>query len=72
MNARLKNLLSEAEARLDPVAQDHLGDMVEAFVSTWNGPADFTDEELAHLAKVAAEPFDPAPPEDVAAFFGRA
>lgn len=71
MNARLKHLLDEAEARLDTVAQDHLGDMVEAFVSTWNGPSDFTPEERAHLANVASEPFHPAPPEAVAAFFAR-
>jgi hypothetical protein len=71
MNARLKTLMDEAEAKLDPVAQDHLGDMVEAFVSTWNGSADFTPEELAHLATLAAEPFDAAPPEAVAAFFAR-
>ena len=71
MNARLKNLLNEAEANLNPMAQDHLGDIVEAFVATWHGSADFTAEELAHLAKVDAEPFDPAPPEAVAAFFAR-
>lgn len=71
MNARLKSLLEQAEAKLNPVAQDHLGDIVEAFVATWNDPAAFTEEELAHLAKLDAEPFDPAPQAEVAAFFAR-
>lgn len=71
MNARLKNLLDEAEAKLNPVAQNRLSDLVEAFVATWDDSSDFTAEELAHLATVDSEPFDPAPSDEVAAFFAR-
>ena len=71
MNVRLKTLLSEAEARLDPAAQDRLGDVVEAFVSTWAEADPFTSEELAHLERIAAEPFEPAAADEVASLLGR-
>jgi len=69
MNARLKNLFEYAEAKLNPVAQDHLIEIVESFVSTWNDNGDFTPEELTHLRKIEAELFDPASAKEVAAFF---
>ena len=71
MNIRLKNLLTEAEARLDPEAQERLGDLVEAFVSTWEEDADFSPEELEHLRRLDAEPFVAASDEDMKALFAR-
>lgn len=71
MNARLKPLLTAAETRLAPADQDALADLLEAFLADRDDDPAFTDDERAHLQRIAAEPFDPAPPEEVAALFGR-
>jgi hypothetical protein len=71
MNARLQSLILDAETHLAAPDQERLAELVEAFVTTHQDPAPFTPEELAHLALIDAEPFDPADPAAVAAIFGR-
>ncbi|MCX7300391.1 MAG: hypothetical protein NTX73_08450 [Rhodobacterales bacterium] len=70
MNARLQSLIRDAETRLAMPDQIRLAEIVEAFVTTYEGPAPFTPEERAHLALIDAESFDPADPVAVAATFG--
>ena len=69
MNARLHNLIAEAESRLAVGDQERLAALVEAFVTTHAAPDDFSPEERRHLAMLDAEPFDPADPAEVATFF---
>ena len=71
MNARLHDLIVEAEAKLGPEAQERLAEMVESFVVSWTAEADFTPEEMARLREIDAEPFVAADPAEVEAFFRR-
>ena len=57
MNARLHDLIVEAEAKLRPEEQEQLAEMVETFVVSWTTEMEFTPEELAHLREIDAEPF---------------
>lgn len=69
MNARLYTLIAEAESRLAIGDQERLATLVEAFVATHEATDDFTPSERRHLAMLDAEPFDPADPAEVSAFF---
>lgn len=69
MNARLKDLIIEAEAKLGPEAQARLAEIVEHFVVSWSDDLDFTPEEMAQLREIDAEPFEAADPDEVEAFF---
>ena len=69
MNARLNDLIIEAEAKLGPEAQERLAEIVESFIVSWTAELDFTPEEMARLREVDAEPFDAADPDEVEAFF---
>jgi hypothetical protein len=69
MNARLQDLIVEAEARLEPEAQERLAEVVESFIANWTAEFDFTPEEMARLRKIDAEPFEAADPAEVEAFF---
>jgi hypothetical protein len=71
MNLRLQTLLAEAESRLAEADQSRLADLVEAFVATYDAPADFSPEEQADLARLDAEPFEAADPAEVAEAFRR-
>lgn len=71
MNARLQDLIVEAEARLGPEAQERLAAVVESFMATWAEPADFTPEEMDHLRTLDREPFVAADPAEVEAFFAQ-
>lgn len=67
----LHTLVEEAEAALGPGARARLAGLIESFVATHEGAEPFTDDERAHLARLDAEPFEPADPEAVAALFAR-
>ena len=69
MNARLQNLIVEAEARLGPEEQDRLADIVEHFVVSRTTEVAFTPEEMARLREIDAEPFGAADPGEVEAVF---
>jgi hypothetical protein len=70
MNATLRALIDDAEARLSPADRERLADLVGAYVAT-HADESFTPEERAQLEALDREPFDPAPPETVAALFAR-
>lgn len=70
MTPRLQTLLAEA-ASLPEDEQDALADKVEAFLAIRDEAATFTPEEMAHVDRIAAEPFVEADPEELAALFGR-
>jgi hypothetical protein len=38
-------------------------------MAAWTHPAPFTAQEMTHLRELDAEPFTPADPDEVAAFF---
>ena len=69
MNARLKDLIVEAAARLGPEGQERLAEIVEHFVASWTADPGFTPEEMARLREIDAEPFEAADPAEVEAFF---
>ena len=71
MNARLHELIVEAEARLGPQAQARRAEIVETFVVSWSTEPEFTPEEMARLREIDAEPFEAADPAEVEAFFRR-
>lgn len=71
MNARLDLILDEARAALSAPDQDRLADLIAVYVATHAAPPDFTEAELAELKRRHEEPFDPAPAEEVRAFFAR-
>jgi hypothetical protein len=71
MNARLKDAIGEAEAKLGPEAQERLAEIVESFVLSWAGKVDFTPEEMSRLREIDVEPFEAADPSEVEAFFGQ-
>jgi hypothetical protein len=71
MNARLHDLIVEAEAKLEPEAQARLTEIVENFIVSWTTALDFTPEEMARLREIEAEPFEAADPAEVEAFFRR-
>jgi hypothetical protein len=71
MNARLRTILTDAEARLGADEQVRLAELVEAFVSTHSGASDFSEAELAHLRHVDEEAFAPADADAVAALLAR-
>ncbi len=71
MNARLKDLIVEAEAKLGSEAQARLAEVVEAFVASWSEEVAFTPEEMARLREIDTEPFEQADPAEVEAFFRR-
>ena len=71
MNAHLHDLIDHAEARLGEADRDKLAALLEAFLATHEGEELFTEEERAHLARLDAEPFEPADPDEVVAFFAR-
>ena len=65
---RLRAALSQAET-LPPADRERLADLIEETLAAWADPAPFTAEEMAHLRELDAEPFTPADPGEVAAFF---
>lgn len=71
MNERLRQSLVEAEAVLSLEAQDRLSEIVEAYIANHGvDPASVvTPEELSEIEQIAAEPFVPADPVRVKAFF---
>lgn len=69
MNARLHNLIVEAEAKLGPEEQERLAEIVETFVVSRTEKLDFTPEEMARLREIDAEPFVAEEPAEVEAFF---
>jgi hypothetical protein len=69
MNARLHDLIVEAEAKLGPEAQERLAEIIETFVVTWSTELEFTPEEMARLREIDAEPFEAADPAEVEAVF---
>ena len=71
MNDRLRQSLVEAEAVLSLEAQDRLSEIVEAYIANHGvDPASIvTPEELEEIQRIAAEPFVPADPARVKAFF---
>jgi hypothetical protein len=71
MNAHLHDLINHAEANLGAADRDKLAALVESFLATHEGKEPFTEEERAHLARLDAEPFEPADAAEVAAFFAR-
>ena len=71
MNARLDLALDEARTALSAPDQDRLADLIAVYVASHAAPADFTEEELAELKRRHEEPFDPAPVDEVRAFFAR-
>ncbi len=76
MNARLHDLIVEAEAKLGAEAQERLAEVVETFVATWSTDGEFTGgeftpEEIARLREIDAEPFEAADPDEVEALFRR-
>jgi hypothetical protein len=60
MNVGLQKLLTDAEA-LPSSEQDRLAEMLEAWLDARNDPPDITDDELAQLRRLDAEPFEAAP-----------
>ncbi len=71
MNARLHELIVEADAKLGPEGQERLAEIVESFVVSWTAEVDFTPEEMARLRELDAEPFEAADPAEVEAVFRR-
>jgi hypothetical protein len=73
MNARLRQSVIQAEAALPADAQEQLAEIVEAFTANHGLTPEliFTPEELEHIERIAAEPFEPADPAEVKAFFER-
>lgn len=69
MTVNLRQLVAEAEAVLSEADQEDLAHLIESFLSSAEGAADFTPEELEHIRRISAEPFVPADPARVAAFF---
>lgn len=68
MNKRLDDAIAAAMTQLDEAGEAELGDLVADFLARREA-ASFTPEELAHLRRVDAEPFDPASPEEGAQAF---
>jgi hypothetical protein len=68
MTDRLRAALLDAE-RLPPADRERLADLIEETMAAWANPAPFTAQEMAHLRELDAEPFTPADPGAVAAFF---
>ena len=73
MNQRLRESVSQAETTLPIEAQDRLAEIVEAFTANHGLTAETvcTPEELEHIRRIAAEPFEPADQAEVKAFFQR-
>lgn len=71
MNARIRSLVAAAEAKLSAADQDSLADVLQAFIDARSDDAGFSEGELAHLRDVDQEPFVPADPKAVSAYFGR-
>lgn len=71
MNARLQDLIGEAEAKLGLEAQARLAEVLEGFIDNWTAEGDFTSAEMARLRESDAEPFEAADPTEVEAFFAR-
>lgn len=69
MNARLHDLIVEAEAKLAPEERELLAEIVETFVANRTTALEFTPEEMERLREIDAEPFVPADPAEVEAFF---
>ena len=67
----VRSLVKNAEAALGPAAQARLAGLIESFAATHEGAETFTDNERAHLARLDAEPFEPADPEAIATLFAR-
>ena len=72
MNVLLQKALGEAEAALDDAAQSRLAELIRSAVVTWDGGAAFSDEEMARLKRLDAEPFVEADAGSVAEVFARA
>ena len=56
MNARLHDLIVEAEAKLGPEAQERLAEIVEAFVVSWSTDVEFTPEEWRSCGSARRSP----------------
>ena len=72
MNARLHDLIVEAEAKLGAGGAGAAGRRSSGASSSAGRPElDFTPEEMARLRETGAEPFEAADPAGVEAFFRR-
>ena len=71
MNARLAFAVDEARAVLSDADQDRLADHIEAYVSSRAELPALTEAQREELRRRFEEPFDPAPQEEVEAFFAR-
>ncbi|HRO13436.1 MAG TPA: hypothetical protein PK452_18075 [Amaricoccus sp.] len=69
MNARLKDVMGEAETKLAPEAQERLVEIIESFVASWGTGGNFSADEMARLREIDAEPFEAAGPAEVGEFF---
>jgi hypothetical protein len=70
MNVRLQKLLADAET-LPRSEQDRLAEFLETYLDTHRGEPDFTEDELADLKRLDAEPFEPASHAAIKALFAR-
>jgi hypothetical protein len=70
MPTRLQTLLAEAQS-LPEAEQDHLADLIDSFLADQEGADLLAPDELAHLDRVAAEPFGEADPARLEALFAR-
>lgn len=68
---KLETLIARAQTDLPPEAQERLAELLDSYLATHTGPPEFSPGELERLRLLDREPFDPAPPEDVAALFAR-
>ena len=71
MNARLHDLIAEAEAKLGPEARGRPAKIVGSFVVNRAEEVESTPEEMARLREIDVEPFEAAEPAEVEAFVWR-
>jgi hypothetical protein len=71
MNTRLDRSIDDARAALSTGDQDQLAELFEAYVASHADALTFTEDELVEIRRRLAEPFDPAPDDEVREFFAR-
>ena len=67
----LTTLADTADRTLDAADRARLAELVETYIATYQGPPDFSPDELRDLKRLDAEPFELADPDAVAALFAR-
>ena len=70
MTVNLRQLVAEAEAVLSEADQEDLAHLIESFLNSAEGAADFTAEELEHIRRLESQPFVAADPAEVEALLG--